>query len=68
MFRGVSAAAAGLVVAMAVKLALPYRQNVRAVFFAAVTFVLVAVLRFSLLATLAVVVPLSIAAVLGRRK
>jgi len=64
---GVGAAAAGLVVAMGIRMALPYIRLPRAVLFAGVTFAAVALLRWPLLAVLAAAAPLSIAAAWRRR-
>jgi chromate transporter len=59
---GVSAAAAGLVVATGIRMAMPYIKRRRALLFGAITFAGVALLRLPLVAVLAVMVPLSIAA------
>jgi chromate transporter len=59
---GVGAAAAGLVVAMGIRMALPFIRIRRAVLFAAVTFAAVALLRWPLYGVLALAAPLSIAA------
>ncbi len=61
-FRGVSAAAAGLIVAMAVKMAYPLRRNPRAIVFAVLVVGAVLVWRLPLLWTLLALVPPSIAA------
>jgi chromate transporter len=62
MFAGLAAAAAGVLVAMAVKLALPLRRRPVGVFFAALCFMAVAVFQFPLLLTMLVLAPLSILA------
>jgi chromate transporter len=58
--EGVSAAAVGLIVAMAVKMTLALRGEWVALAFATAAFVAVGVLRLPLLGTLAVLAPLSI--------
>jgi chromate transporter len=61
-FRGVASAAAGLIVAMALKLAYPLRRSPRALAFMALTLGAVLVLKLPLVWTLLSLVPLSIAA------
>lgn len=60
MFAGLAAAAAGLLVAMAVKMALPLRRRPVAVILAVACYVAVAVFQFPLLPTMLVLAPLSI--------
>jgi chromate transporter len=60
MFGGLAAAAAGLLVATALKMAMPLRRKPLAIALAALFFVAMAVLRLPLLPTLAVLAPLSI--------
>ncbi|MEM5370662.1 chromate transporter [Paraburkholderia azotifigens] len=60
LFAGLSAAAAGLLVAMAVKILMPLRHDPRAATIAALGFVAIALLRFPLLPTMLVLTPLSI--------
>ena len=60
LFAGLSAAAAGLLVAMAVKIALPLRGKTAAIGVALLGFVAIAVLRVSLPITMVVLTPLSI--------
>jgi chromate transporter len=62
MFAGLAAAAAGLLVATAVKMALPLRRKPLAILIATVFFIAIALFRFPLLPTMLVLVPLSIAA------
>jgi chromate transporter len=59
-FRGIASAAAGLVVAMAIKIAWPVLRSVRAVTIAALVFVAMTVLKVPLVWTLAVMAPVSI--------
>jgi chromate transporter len=59
-FRGVASAAAGLVVAMAIKIAWPVLRSVRAIAIAALVFVAMTVLKVPLVWTLAVMAPVSI--------
>ncbi len=61
LFAGLAAAAAGLLIAMAVKILLPLRHDPRAAAIAALGFVSIALLRFPLLPTMLVLTPLSIA-------
>jgi chromate transporter len=65
MFAGLAAAAAGLLVAMAVKIALPMRRRPIAVGVAAVCLVAIAVLQWPLVPVMLVLAPVSI--VLTRR-
>lgn len=60
MFAGLSAAVAGLLVAMAVKVAKPLRQEPAAACVAALALVAIAVLRVPLLTTMLVLTPFSI--------
>ena len=59
-FTGLAAAASGLVVANAAKIAWPIRGELRPVLVAAAAFAALAVLRLPLLPTLVVLVPLSV--------
>lgn len=61
-FRGVSSAAAGLIVAMAIKMAYPLRRNPRAIAFMALVVGSVLILKLPLVWTLLMLVPPSIAA------
>ena len=60
LFAGLAAAAAGLLIAMAVKILLPLRHDPSAAAIAALGFVAIALLRFPLLPTMLVLTPLSI--------
>lgn len=60
LFAGLSAAAAGLLAAMAVKVAKPLRQAPAAAIVAALAFVAIAVLRVPLLTTMIVLTPFSV--------
>lgn len=60
LFAGLAASAAGLLVAMAVKILMPLRHDPRAAAIAALGFVAIALLRFPLLPTMLVLTPLSI--------
>jgi chromate transporter len=60
LFAGLAAAAAGLVIAMAVKIAAPMRHNLAGVAVAAACFAALALLRMPLLTTMAVMVPTSV--------
>jgi len=60
-FAGLAAAAAGLLIATAVKIALPIRGNLGALAIAALCFVAIAVLRLPLLPTMAALAALSVA-------
>ena len=66
ILRGVTAAAAGLIIATGIRLLLPHRHRPIALAFAALAFVGLAVLKFSLLIVVLGLVPLSIA--LARRE
>jgi chromate transporter len=59
-FRGIASAAAGLVVAMAIKIAWPVLRSVRAVTIAALVFVAMTVLKVPLVWTLAIMAPISV--------
>lgn len=60
LFVGLAAAAAGLLVAMAIRIALPLRGKPAAIAIAVLGFIAIAVLRLPLLATMVVLTPLSI--------
>jgi len=60
LFAGLAAAAAGLLISMAVKIALPLRGNWAGIAVALACFVCIAVLRLPLLPTMLVLTPLSI--------
>jgi chromate transporter len=60
LFAGLAAAAAGLLVAMAVKVAKPLRHARAAAGIAALAFVAIAMLRMPLLTTMLVLTPVSI--------
>ena len=60
MFAGLATAAAGLLVAMAVRMALPLWRRPVAVFFAVVCYVAVALFQLPLLLTMLVLAPISI--------
>ncbi len=60
MFAGLAAAAAGLLVAMAVKLALPLRRKPIAVVIAVVVFAAIALFQLPMVPTMLVMAPLSI--------
>jgi chromate transporter len=62
LFAGLAAAAAGLLVAMAVKIALPIRNRPIAIVIATLCFIAIAVLRLPLLPTMLVLASLSILA------
>lgn len=62
MFAGLAAAAAGLLVSMAVKIALPLRRRPEGIVIALACFVAIAVLRLPLLPTMLTLAPLSIVA------
>ncbi len=59
-FSGLAAAASGLVIAMAVKIAMPLRGEWLAIAVAAIAFVAIAVLRWPLLPTMLTMAPASI--------
>ncbi|RKP55699.1 chromate transporter [Pararobbsia silviterrae] len=61
LFAGLAAAAAGLLVAMAIKVALPLKGKPAAIAIAVLGFVAIAVLRAPLVVTMLVLTPLSIA-------
>jgi chromate transporter len=63
LFAGLAAAAAGLLVTTAVKMALPLHRRPLAIVLADLGFVAIAVLRLPLLPTLVVLAPLSVLAV-----
>ena len=67
-FRGVSAAAAGFIVAMGLKMAASKRLRSAMALFAVLTFIGVALVRVPLGLLLIVVAPLSVAAAFWRRK
>lgn len=67
-FRGVSAAAAGFIVAMGLKMAASKRLRSAMALFAMVTFISMALVRVPLGLLLIVVAPLSVAAAFWRRK
>lgn len=62
LFGGLAAAAAGLLVATALKMAMPLRRKPLAIAIAALFFIAIAVLRLPLLPTMLVLVPVSILA------
>ncbi len=64
-FGGLAAAASGLVISMAVKIAAPLRRHAMGIAIAAVAFVAIAVLRMPLLPTMLLLAPISV--VLCRR-
>lgn len=61
MFAGLAAAAAGLLVATALKIAMPIRKKPLAIFIACLFFLAVAILRLPLLPTMLILIPFSIA-------
>ncbi|QCI68086.1 chromate transporter [Phreatobacter stygius] len=67
MFAGLAAAAAGLLVSMAIKIALPLRNRPEAIVVAVLCFMAIAVLRLPLLPTMLTLAPLSIAATWAMR-
>ena len=67
-FRGISAAAAGFIVAMGLKMAASKRLRSAMALFAMVTFISMALVRVPLGLLLIVVAPLSVAAAFWRRK
>jgi chromate transporter len=67
-FRGISAAAAGFIVAMGLKMAASKRLRSAMALFAMVTFISMALVRVPLGLLLVVVAPLSVAAAFWRRK
>ncbi len=60
LFAGLAAAAAGLLIAMSVKILLPLRHDPAAATIAAIGFIAIAIVRFPLLPTMLVLTPLSI--------
>ena len=68
LFRGVSAAAAGLVVAMGLKMAASRRLRSAMALFAVATFAGIAFMRLPLVVVLLVVAPLGVAAAFWRAK
>lgn len=68
LFRGVSAAAAGLIVAMGLKMAASRRLRSAMALFAVATFFGIALMRLPLVVLLLAVAPLSVAAALWRAK
>jgi chromate transporter len=68
LFRGISAGAAGLVVAMGLKMAASRRLRSAMAWFAAITFIGIALMRLPLVVFLLGAVPLSIAASVWRGK
>jgi chromate transporter len=60
LFAGLAAAAAGLLVAMAVKIAWPLRKKPEMALIAVLAFVAIALLRFPLLPTMLVLTPISV--------
>ncbi|MBV8626317.1 MAG: chromate transporter, partial [Paraburkholderia sp.] len=60
LFAGLAAAAAGLLVAMSLKIILPLRRDPVAAAIAAVGFIVIAILRAPLLPTMLVLTPVSI--------
>jgi chromate transporter len=61
-FRGVSSAAAGLIVGMGIKIGWPYRRNPRVMAFAATAFIVVVFLKVPLVWVLATLLPASMLA------
>ena len=59
MFLGLAAAAAGLLISMAVKVAWPMRRDMAGIVIAALCFVAIAILRLPLLPTMLVLAALS---------
>jgi len=68
LFRGISAAAAGLVVAMGLKMATSRRLRSAMALFAVMTFIGIALMRLPLVVFLLGAAPLSVAATLWRAK
>ncbi|WP_371260360.1 chromate transporter, partial [Labrys sp. WJW] len=60
LFAGLSAAAAGLLISMAIKVARPLRRDPAGIVIACACFLAIAVLRLPLLATMLVLAPLGI--------
>ena len=67
-FRGIAAAAAGLVIAMALKMAAPHRLRPLSLAFGLTAFVAVGVLRWPMLEVLLALAPLSVATAWLRRR
>ncbi|WP_233870748.1 chromate transporter [Paraburkholderia adhaesiva] len=61
LFVGLAAAAAGLLIAMAVKIVLPLRHDPAAAFIALIGFIAIAIVRTPLLPTMLVLTPIGIA-------
>ena len=68
LFGGLAAAAAGLLVAMAMKVAKPLIRSPEGIFIAALMFVAIALLRLPLLPTMLALTPLSIALAWRRQR
>lgn len=68
LFRGVSAAAAGLVVAMGIKMAMSRRLRSAMALFTVITFIGIALMRLPLVVFLLGAAPLSVAAAVWRRR
>lgn len=68
MFGGLAAAAAGLLIAMAMKVAKPIVRSPEGIFVAAVIFAAIALVRLPLLPTMLVLTPLSIALAWRRQR
>jgi chromate transporter len=66
--RGISAAASGLVLAMALRMAQPIRRRAWQVGIAALVFVAIGLVRLEMLAVLAVLVPISLGLAWWRRE
>jgi len=60
LFAGLAAAASGLLIAMAIKIVLPLRNQPLAALIAVLGFIAIAILRFPLLPTMLVLTPISI--------
>ena len=67
-FRGIAAAAAGLVIAMALKMAAPHRKRPLALAFGLLAFVAVGVLRWPMVEVLLGLAPVSVATAWFRRR
>lgn len=68
LFNGLAAAAAGLLVAMSVKMLLPLRRKPIAALIATLGFAAIALFRFPLLPTMVVLTTLSVAAVIASER